>query len=71
MHVVIFDAIGNGILFIEKACCIMYIKRKPEPMGHQFSTVVDKESGILLNFELNEGKDVNYKKYFKEFGATI
>ena len=53
------------------ADCVIYIRRKPEPWGHELWTVVDKESGICTNFELNEGKEITRQlKYFAEFGAT-
>eukprot|EP00731_Ephydatia_muelleri_P007263 Em0003g1511a len=50
---------------------IQWRRRKPEPWGHELWTVVDKESGICTNFELNEGKEITRQlKYFAEFGAT-
>jgi hypothetical protein len=48
-----------------------FIRRKPEPLGQEFWTLVDGVSGILIGFEMNEGKDVNrQKRYTAEFGVT-
>lgn len=45
--------------------------RKPTPLGFQMKTLVDGSSGILLNMELCDGKEVQQKKpYVKDFGAT-
>lgn len=56
---------------VNGADCIIYIPRKPSPFGHQFWTVVDAASGILVNFELNEGKEVTRtREFFAEYGAT-
>ena len=33
-----------------KAADCVYIRRKPEPWGHELWIVVDKESGICTNF---------------------
>ena len=53
------------------ADCVVYIRRNPEPWGHELWTVLDKESGICINFELNKEKEATRKlKYFAEFGAT-
>lgn len=55
----------------DNADCLTYIPRKPQPLGHQLWTVVDCESGCLVNYELNEGKEVTReRKWFAEYGAT-
>lgn len=54
----------------DNADCLTYIPRKPCPHGHQFWTVVDSESCILVNYELNEGKNITRQRpFFAEFGA--
>lgn len=56
---------------MDKADCITYIPRKPCPAGHQFWTVVTADAGILVNYELNEGKEVTREREFCSlFGAT-
>lgn len=56
---------------IEKAVALTYISRKPQPWGHEFWTVVCAISGVLLWYELNEGKEVTRKaKYYEQYGAT-
>ena len=37
----------------------MYVRCKPEPIGHELWIVIDN---ILVNFELNEGKRFNKTK---------
>ena len=50
---------------------LTFIPRKPCPHGYEFKTVVDCESGCLVNFELNEGKEIMREKEFvREYKAT-
>ena len=50
----------------------MYVKRKPEPLGVEFKTIGDAQSGVLLNMEITKGKAELIKPKFwtRENGAT-
>ena len=46
-----------------------FIIRKPTPLGFELRTLVCGDSGVLLNAELCEGKDVeDTKGYVGEWG---
>ena len=51
---------------------LMFVKRKPEPLGAEFKDIADAQSKILLRAEITKGKaEVVKPKYFsKENGAT-
>ena len=49
---------------------VMKIKQKPKGIGCDVKTAADVLSGILLNLEINEGKDVMKDlRWQKELGA--
>ena len=49
---------------------IMKIKRKPKGVGCEIKNIADSTTNIMLNFEINEGKDEMAKKpYQTELGA--
>lgn len=50
----------------------MFVRRKPEPLGVEFKTIGDAQSGVLLNIEITKGKAeiVKPKFWSKENGAT-
>ena len=50
---------------------ISFIKRKPKPLGTEFKSVADAESGIMLHLEIQRGKgEMNDAAYKTELGAT-
>jgi hypothetical protein len=53
---------------------ISFIKRKPKPLGTEFKTVVDAESGVMLHLEIQQGKgkmnDAANKTKLHQLGAT-
>ena len=50
---------------------ISYIMRKPEPLGVEFKTGCDANSGVMIYVELQRGKDVmKLAHYNAEYGAT-
>lgn len=50
---------------------LMYIPRKPTPLGFMLKTVVDTKSGILLNAEIVEGAEIDEKKkYVDKWGKS-
>ena len=50
---------------------LMFVMRKPEPLGAEYKTLADGDTGVMLHMELQEGKERMQKKQFvKEFGAT-
>ena len=49
-----------------------YVERKPDPLGAEFKTVADGESGCGLRAEVQEGSPEHEKQqYFDEYGHTI
>jgi hypothetical protein len=55
----------------DNADCLTYIPRKPQPYGYELWTLVDVKSGICVNFEMNEGKEVTQlREYVAQYGAT-
>jgi hypothetical protein len=38
---------------------LMFIPRKPTPLGFMLKTIVDTESGILINAEIVEGAEAD------------
>ncbi len=55
---------------------LMFIPRKPTPLGFMLKTIVDTVTGILLNAEIVEGTDVDATKqyndiYGKSTGCTL
>ena len=47
------------------------IKRKPHPFGLEFKTVCCSVTGIMVNFEAQEGKDImQYGKFVKEVNKS-
>jgi hypothetical protein len=50
---------------------LIYLPRKPTPLGVMFKTVCDVDTGMLISMELVEGAEVDAKKEFREeWGAT-
>ena len=50
---------------------ISFIKRKPEPLGCELKTVCDASTGLMLQVELQEGKErMARKRYVDEYQAT-
>ena len=50
---------------------ISFIKRKPKPLGTEFKTVCDTETGVMKFMEIQEGKDgMRTKQFAAEFGVT-
>ena len=50
---------------------LIYIFRKPTPLGYMLKTIVDATSGVLLAAEIVEGKDIDkLKPYFDQYGHT-
>jgi Transposase IS4 len=51
---------------------ISFIQRKPEPLGVEFKVVSCSKTGIMLNLEVQRGKEEMPKrsKYHREYGAT-
>lgn len=48
---------------------LTYIVRKPTPLGFELRTLVDGDSGVLLNAELCEGAELeDLKDYVEEWG---
>ena len=43
---------------------LMVIPRNPTPVGLELHTLCDSQSGIMLNFEVYEGKETMAKKEF-------
>lgn len=55
----------------EGSAWLIYLPRKPTPLGIMLKTVVDARAGILLNAEICEGKAVDAtKKWQEELGAA-
>ena len=55
---------------------LMYIPRKPTPLGFMLKTLVDTATGILLNAEIVEGSEEDANKAFngewgKSTGCTL
>lgn len=57
---------------ITKCPHLMFVKRKPEPLGAEFKNIGDALSGMILNMEITKGKAELIKPKFwsKENGAT-
>jgi hypothetical protein len=56
---------------IDNADCIIYIPHKPVPFGHQLWTVADAMSKVVVNFELNEGKErTRQAEFFANYSVT-
>jgi hypothetical protein len=51
---------------------ISFIQRKTEPLGVEFKFVVCSQTGILLNLEIQRGKEEMPKRssYYCEYGPT-
>lgn len=50
---------------------LSYIQRKPEPLGTELRSCCEGHSGIMVNVELQEGKDAMQKREFvKAYGAN-
>ncbi len=50
---------------------LIWIPRKPTPLGFMLKTVVDQSSGVLLEAEIVEGAEIDEKKEFVEqWGKT-
>ncbi|KAK3258694.1 hypothetical protein CYMTET_32271 [Cymbomonas tetramitiformis] len=50
---------------------LMFVRRKPDPLGHELKNVSDALSRIMVWVELQEGKDRDrLKNYVREYGAT-
>jgi Transposase IS4 len=45
---------------------LMFIPRKPTPLGFMLKTIVDTESGILVNAEIVEGAEEDASKEYNE-----
>ena len=49
---------------------VIKIKRKPKGVGCEVKTIADALSGVMINLEINEGKDImKEKQWQREFGA--
>jgi hypothetical protein len=50
---------------------ISFIKQKPKPLGTEFKTVADAESGVMLHLDIQRGKgEMNNAAYKTKLGAT-
>ena len=50
---------------------ITKMDRKPTSLGYLVKTLVDSDSGILMNAEISEGAEIDRKKEFTDqYGAT-
>ena len=50
---------------------ISYIFRKPKPLGTEFKTMVDADTGVMVHLEVQEGKDaMRSKEHHAQLGAT-
>jgi hypothetical protein len=50
---------------------ISVIKRKPRPLGTEFKTICDTETGVMKFMEFQEGKDaMRVKTHSREYGVT-
>ena len=50
---------------------VMFVERKPEPLGCELEDAADAQTGAIFRIEINEGKlRMCEKKYFAEYGAT-
>eukprot|EP00854_Cymbomonas_tetramitiformis_P027856 gene27856-34413_t len=50
---------------------LMFVRRKPDPLGHELKNVCDALTKVMTWIELQEGKDLDRrKKYVAEYGAT-
>ena len=48
------------------------IKRKPEPLGTEFKSVCDCETGVMTMLEIQEGKiAMQQATYARDFGFTL
>ena len=61
-----------GKLDPKKCPKLMYVQRKPEPLGTEFKNIGDALSGVILRQEITKGKaeEVKPKFWSKEVGAT-
>ena len=50
---------------------LMVVPRKPTPMGLELHTLCDALSGIMVNFEVYEGKELMEKKKFVGWETQI
>ena len=49
----------------------MHVPRKPHPFGQELKNACDGETGIMINFEIYEGKvPMAGKKWVQQYGAT-
>ena len=50
---------------------ISFIKRKPKPLGTEFKTMCDTETGVMKFMEIQEGKEImRVKPFAVELGVT-
>jgi hypothetical protein len=50
---------------------ISFIKRKPKPLGTEFKTICETETGVMKFMEVQEGKEaMRVKKHSQEYGVT-
>ncbi len=50
---------------------ISFIKRKPKPLGAEFKTISDTETGVMKFMGVQERKDaMHVKTHSREYGAT-
>ena len=50
---------------------VMFVERKPEPLGCEMEDAADAQCGAIFRLEINEGKEkMAAKKYVSEYGAT-
>lgn len=50
---------------------LMFIPRKPTPLGFMLKTIVDTATGVLLNAEIVEGAEVDAnKEYNEQYGKS-
>jgi hypothetical protein len=50
---------------------VSFIKRKPKPLGIEFKTMCDTETGVMKYMEIQEGKDaMRTKPFTDELGVT-
>ena len=50
---------------------ISFVMRKPKPLGTEFKTAVDADTGIMIYMEIQEGKDpMRGKEHAPELGVT-
>ena len=50
---------------------ISYVMRKPKPLGTEFKTAVDVDTGIMTYLEIQEGRDpMRAKEHAGELGVT-